>query len=82
MLLHQLLDGSQDGENNYVRIVESIGTVEVRMQRVTSIFESFDPIWPKYSEWTTGLMQRIALTLLPEMFQNEVIAQFITSLIG
>ena len=66
LLLSQLIG---DGNNleNYERIIAAIGSAEVRMDRLNCVLECFDPVWPKFTECTTRMMQRIALSLLPEM---------------
>ena len=81
VILNQLLGASNCAEN-YTIIIDSIGNVEERMQRITSIYESFDPVWPSHSQWTNGLMQRIALTLLPEIKTDPLLKQFIKSLVS
>ena len=50
------------------------------MDKLTRIFECFDPVWPKYAEWTASLFLMIAQTLLPEKNQNEVIGEYVNSL--
>lgn len=55
------------------------------MNKLSQVFECFDPVWPKHTEWTRILMQRIARTLLPEMTtgtENEVVNSFVTNLLS
>lgn len=82
LLLEQLLCSGSEASNaeHYTRILGTIGSAEVRMDRLTRIFECFDPVWPKYTEWTASLFQMIAQTLLPEKNQNEVMGEYVNSL--
>lgn len=54
-------------------MVDSIGLLEERLSRLATIFETFDPVWPRYKSWTKELMRRLAQTIVPEINENEVV---------
>ena len=74
LLLEQLV-GSDVAQNqsNYVRILDSIGSIEERIRKASLVLECFDPVWPNLHELTKVLMQRICITLLPETGTEEAV---------
>lgn len=67
-------------EVNYMQMVHCLGQLEERLSRLATIFEAFDPVWPRHRRWTTDLMRRIAETLVPEIKENDVARSEVTRL--
>ena len=63
-------------------MIACIGQVDERLGKVSAVLECFDPIWPKYAEWTVSLMQRICVAILPEVSSDKALQQSVRDLLA
>ena len=63
-------------------MIACIGQVDERLGKVSALLECFDPIWPKYAEWTISLMQRICVAILPEVSSDRALQQSVRDLLA
>ena len=63
-------------------VVQSIGTLEQRLEVLEFIYESFNPVWPHKAGQTNQVMRRIGTTFLPELAENEDLRQKLDMLVS
>ena len=63
-------------------VLDSIGSLEQRLQVVEFIFSSFNPIYPQKYAYTREIMNKIGCTLLPELINSSEVRSKFDQLLG